>query len=460
MDMIHAQRQVTQLAMTADMQTALKVLQMTNADLSAFLVEEAQTNPCLEVAPPAPAAAGRAAPAPAARRAELERGAARAPSDFDPVAVLPEGKPSLHDHLSRQILLEFDPGPERELALALAGALEPSGWLLTDPEIVALGVDLPPEMAPEVLRRCQGLEPTGVFARNLSECLKLQAEEKGILDWGFGVILDNLDLLAEGRLEALARLSDGTVADVRAALAQIRRLNPKPGAAFQHDPAPILPPDLKIRREGGEWVVEMNRASLPALRIDAPPVAAGAAGRSEARAYLRKALSRARWLEQTIARREATLLRTAACLIAHQGAFLEQGARAIRPLGMEEVAQELELHPSTISRATADRLIETPRGTLPLRAFFSRAVTPQVMPGVAVPVDEAVETQAQDALMALVAEIVAKEDPARPLSDAAIVERAKAAGARLARRTVTKYREALNIPSSYDRKRQALLRTA
>lgn len=148
---------------------------------------------------------------------------------------------------------------------------------------------------------------------------------------------------------------------------------------------------------------------------------------------------------RAVERRQSTLLRAAACLIRHQAAFLDHGPRALKPLSMEEVALELELHPSTVSRATATRLIETPRGLIPLRTFFSRSVCSD---GPSAP-------QSQDALMALVGEIIAAENRAKPLSDDAIVKEAKAAGAVLARRTVTKYREALGIPSSYDRKRAA-----
>lgn len=429
MEMILSQRQSQGLAMTARMQAALRILRMTNADLAAYLAEEALENPCLEVAPP---------PMPAPPSATGAAGA----GDWDPVAALESVKPSLYEHAARQVELAFPNPTARRVALAFVEVLEPTGWLGAPVEHVAASAGVPATVAAAVLARLQGFEPAGLFARNLAECLRLQAEDRGLLTWELSVVLDNLPMIAEGRIADLARLCDGTPEDVRATLATIRGLDPKPGLAFAAAPAPILPPDLRAFRQDGEWRVELNRSTLPSLAVR--DVAAGA--NAEAQAYLARALSRARWLHRSVERRQTTLLRAAAVLVRRQAAFLDRGQRELRPLTTMDIAEELGLHPSTVSRAVADRLMETPRGTLPLRAFFSRAVTP----------GSGEDGPSQDAALALVGEIVAGEDRARPLSDAAIVKRATAAGIPLARRTVAKYRDLLGIPSSYDRRQQVL----
>lgn len=430
MDMNQFQRQTTALAMTPRMQEALRILQMNNLDLSDYLAGQALENPCLDLRPP---------------KAPRLIAASGAP-DWDEVAALQEARPSLFAHVAAQIPLAFDSVEECRVAMVFAEALEPTGWLGLPVEIVAEQAGVGPAEAAAVLARLQQLEPAGLFARSLAECLRLQAEDRGLLTWELDTVLAHLDLLAAGRLSELAGLCDGTVQDIRASLAILRSLDPKPGEAFSADRAPVQPPDLRACFRDGAWEVELNRSNLPRLRLTGDTLP-DVTGNSAAGDYLSRARSSARWLLQAVERRQTTLLRTAACLVRHQAGFLDHGPRHLRPLSMDEVAAELSLHPSTISRATSSRMIETPRGTVPLKAFFSRAFVP----------DNAAEAQSQDAMIALVGEIVAAEDRAHPLSDAAIVALANASGAALARRTVTKYREALGIPSSYDRKRSAEL---
>ncbi|AXQ93398.1 RNA polymerase factor sigma-54 [Cereibacter azotoformans] len=429
MDMMQFQRQTTQLAMTQRMQESLRILQMSNADLGDYLAAQALENPCLEVR--VPEGASVAPPLPS-------RGI-QAAVDRDAFATVEGQPPSLLAHVEAQIdLAFFDPG-DRRIALAFAEALEPSGWLGAPVAEVAAAAGVEEDEARVILERLQAFEPAGLFARSLAECLALQLADLGLLTWELRTMLDHLHLVAEGKLADLARRCDCEIEHVRENLALIRSLKPKPGEAFAQDRTPIQPPDVRVLRGEDGWEVELTRAQLPRITV----AEAGSTGDAATDAWLTRAQSQARWLMRAVERRQATLLRTAACLVRHQSAFLEQGPRALKPLSMEEVALELELHPSTISRATATRLIETPRGLVPLRSFFSRSVASD---GPAAP-------QSQDALMALVGEIVAREDRSRPLSDDAIVKQAKLMGAVLARRTVTKYREALGIPSSYDRKR-------
>ncbi|AZB54694.1 RNA polymerase sigma-54 factor [Cereibacter sphaeroides] len=431
MDMMQFQRQTTQLAMTQRMQESLRILQMSNADLADYLTAQALENPCLEVRVPEGASVAPALPS---------RGI-QAGLDRDAFATVEGQPPSLLAHVEAQIdLAFFDPG-DRRTALAFAEALEPSGWLGQPVSEVAAAAEVEEEEALVILERLQAFEPAGLFARSLAECLALQLEDLGLLTWELRTMLDHLPLLAERRIADLARRCDCEPEHIRENLALIRSLSPKPGEAFAADRTPIQPPDVRVLRGPEGWEVELTRAQLPRIRVSE----AGDTGDRQADAWLTRARSQARWLERAVERRQATLLRTAVCLVRHQAEFLDQGPRALRPLSMEEVALELDLHPSTISRATATRLIETPRGLIPLRAFFSRSVAS----------DGPEAPQSQDALMALVRDIIAGEDRTKPFSDDAIVKQAKLAGAVLARRTVTKYRETLGIPSSYDRKRAA-----
>ncbi|MBL3585593.1 RNA polymerase factor sigma-54 [Rhodovulum sulfidophilum] len=431
MEMMVSQRQTQGLAMTAKMQAALRILQMTAVDLSAYLAEEALENPCLEVSVPQ---ALRAVPTGVA--------GSGAGSDFDAVAALASDKPSLYDHVLRQIALAFPDPRLARVAETFAEALEPTGWLGSPPETVAAAAGVPISVAEAVLARLQQFEPAGLFARGLADCLRLQAEDRDMLTWELSVILDNLGMVAEGRIDALAELCDGTPQDVRNALRAIRGLDPKPGLAFAATEPPILPPDLRVIRKDGTWAVELNRSALPAVKVTEAPET----GRdTAARTYATRARSRAQWLARAVERRHSTLLAAAVCLVRRQGDYLDRGPRHLHPLGTEDVAEELGLHASTVSRAVQHRMIETPRGTVPLRTFFSRAFTP----------GSGEDGPSQDALIALVGDIVAKENPARPLSDAAIAAEAKAAGFALARRTVAKYRDVLGIPSSYDRRQNA-----
>lgn len=431
MDMMQFQRQTTQLAMTQRMQESLRILQMNNADLSEFLVAQALENPCLEVRVPDGASVAPALPS---------RGIQNA-VDRDAFATVEAEPVSLLAHVGAQIDLAFFDAGDRRIALAFAEALEPSGWLGQSVAEIAASAGVDEDEATLILDRLQAFEPAGLFARSLAECLALQLDDQGLLTWELRTMLDHLHLVAEGKLADLARRCDCEIEHIRENLALIRSLNPKPGEAFEHGRLPIQPPDLRVLRGKDGWEVELTRAQLPRISLgEVTPT-----GESAADAWLARAQSQARWLMRAVERRQTTLLRTAVCLVRHQSAFLDHGPRALKPLSMDEVAQELELHPSTISRATATRLIETPRGLIPLKNFFSRSVSS----------DGPEAPQSQDALMALVGEIVAREDRTRPLSDDAIVKQAKAAGAVLARRTVTKYREALGIPSSYDRKRAA-----
>jgi RNA polymerase sigma-54 factor len=418
-----SQRQTMQMA--GQMLHSLAILGMSAQDLSEHLTEQATSNPFL---------AYRAPPAFIARSGEA----------FDAVAAVAAHRPSLMAHVVDQIEMAFTDPADRLVALRFAEALEPTGWLGQSVESLTLAAGISAAHAERVLGVLQGFEPTGLFARDLSDCLLLQAREADILTWEVETLIRNIGLLVGNRLPELAELCDCDVADIPDILKQIRHLNPKPGLGFDHQPLPVFPPDLIALRSPEGWKVELNRATSPTITVREDRFADGTADVT-ARAERRKALAEARALAVALERRGDTLLRTAAVLVARQSAFLDKGPAHLTPLTLEDVAAELGLHASTISRAVSGRMIQTPIRALPLRAFFSRAVSTQ----------GGGEAVSRDSALDFVSRTVGGEDPTNPLSDDAIVSLAERAGLRIARRTVAKYRSTLGLASSYERRRAA-----
>ncbi len=338
--------------------------------------------------------------------------------------------PSLTAHVIAGVAALFPRGRARQVAEVIAAALEPSGWLGRPLADLAAEAGVTPAEAEAVLRRLQDIEPAGLFARNLAECLALQAREAGWLDAPMAAMLGRLDLLAAGATGQLARIAgvgeEGIVLRIR----RIRSLNPKPGAQFDAASAPIREPDLLARPGPAGWSVSLNRAALPGITVQRLEGPGGAAQVAAARALLRQ-----------VAARGHTLLRVGQEVLARQQGALEHGLAALVPMTMAEVAAALDLHESTVSRAVAGTAVDTPRGTWWLRRLFSGAVA-------------AAEGAAAGALRARLAALVAAEDKSRPLSDAALAA-ALAPGGDLARRTVAKYRLMLGIPPAARRRRPA-----
>ncbi len=417
-----SQRQTMQMG--GQMLQSLTILGMASQDLSEHLREKAESNPFVTYTPPTAFAA-------------------RGGDEFDAVAAVAADRPSLMAHVVGQIELAFQTPADRMIALHFAEALEPTGWLGQPVESIALLAGCPQGKAEQVLRVLQGFEPSGLFARSLSDCLMIQAREADLLTWEVETLIANLDLLGEGRTKELAELCDCEPRDIPEIVAQIRGLNPKPGLAFEHTPAPVFPPDLVATRGGDGWIVELNRATTPTIKVQEERLPDGKID-AEARKLRRRALSEARALALALERRGDTLLRTAAVLVARQGRFLDRGAAYLSPLTLEDVAGELGVHPSTVSRAVSGRMIQTPGRALPLRAFFSRPIA-----------GTAGEAVSRDSAMDFVQRVVGAENPREPLSDDAIVSLAQRSGLRIARRTVAKYRSVLGLGSSYERRRKA-----
>ena len=423
MQLVQTQTQRQTFQMSGQLLSSLAILGMASNELADHLQELAETNPYLSYSPP---------------RAFAVRGG----EDFDAVAALAADRPSLMSHVAEQIELAFDLEKDRLIARRFAEALEPTGWLGQSVEDIALQAGVPVTRAESILTVLQGFEPAGLFARSLKDCLKIQAREADILTWEVECLIDNLDLLGAGRHRELADLCDCEPEDIPDIVGQIRCLDPKPGLAFDHVPTPIFPPDLVATKNMDGWTVALNTAAAPAIKVREDQKPDGTAD-PEARKARRQALAEARALAQALQRRGDTLLRTAAILVARQSRFLDDGPAHLTPLTLEDVAAELGLHASTVSRAVSGRMIQTPTRALPLRAFFARPVGGTM--GEAVSRDRALD---------FVERTIGNEDPASPLSDDAIVTLARKDGLQIARRTVAKYRSALGIGSSYQRRRK------
>ncbi len=428
------------LSMTTRLRQAIGLLRLDNQQLSEHLSQLVASNPHITLtAAPRPVPAPNwldqflAAPPPATAvmPPAVAPGGGLSSTDAAERATAPP--PGLIEHVRAQIGLLVRAPADRPLAEAFLAALEPSGWLGASVEEIARHCRRSAADAERVLAALQQGEPAGLFARSLAECLRLQAQDQGLLSPDFACLLNHLPLLAKGALADLAARCDATPERLDEMLRALRAMNPKPGASFDAAAMPIREPDLIVRRERAVWTVELNRSTLPVITLCEAPEAP------------RDPLWReAQWLVGALARRNATTLRIAREMLAHQTGFLEQGEQAMLPLCPADIARATGLHVSTISRVTAGLMVATPGPTLALRAFFSAAR----------PTRNGGSDIATARLLHDMRALIAAENPAEPLRDADIARHFEAEGVILARRTVAKYRGQLGIASASARRKR------
>lgn len=403
------------LALNTRLVSSLAVLRMTGDGLSRYLEEQAAQNPNLRLEPPA-------LPTEWLPRWTTVLGDA-------PAALIVAAGPSLLAHVTERIDLVLRDKAERRLAYFLADALEPSGWLGRPLAEIAQEAGCTPMALEALLEKLQHIEPAGIFARNLTECLALQLREDGLLDAAYVAILSRLDLLASGDFVRLARVTGLDEDALRARFAVIRGLDPKPGARFgAAAAAPIREPDLLVRSTETGWDVSLNRSSLPTLTVQKSDQ-----GTPES-------LAAARALGRIVEARNSTLLRVAREMMQRQEGALVGGLALLRPMTMGEVAGSLSLAESTISRVVAGAAVDTPHGTWWLRKLFSGRVS------------TANPELSAEGVRSLLAGLIAAEDRSRPLSDAALQQALHLRGALVARRTVAKYREMMGIAPAHRRR--------
>lgn len=458
-----------QLVLTPQLRQALHLLQLSTVELEAELAAAVESNPLLDWAEGS-GESGEATPADDGAAASCSGDADageedwREPADtwsaaggggddaFDPADhyASPE---TLHAHLLWQLRLTQLSARDLRIGEVLVDAIDEDGYL-REP-LDALRAALLPEVVAEdreilaVLCQLQRFDPPGVGARDLGECLSLQlallpGDTPGRAT-ALRIATEAIDRLPRAGVAGLAPELQCSQAEVALALELLRTLDPKPGGQLGGIEAnSYVVPDASIWRDHGVWRVALSSTNAPRLAIHRGYASMiGAASGGDA-SYLRSHLQEARWLLKNLHARGETLLRVLRCVVRQQSGFLEFGDRALRPLTLREVAAEVGLHESTVSRAVSRKFVRTPRGTLPLRAFFASGI------------DTGSGGEASStAVQSMIRQLVAAEDPRKPLSDARLAEALKAAGVPVARRTVAKYREALNIPSSQERLRPA-----
>jgi RNA polymerase sigma-54 factor len=506
-------RQSQSLVMTPQLQQAIKLLQLSNLELATYVEGELEQNPLLERqeepdtagaegeigAPPGDGADSRGAgPEPegsselngglemtgdggpgdgwsgAAEDGWSESGRDRAALDGLAVSgVAPFGRggstdfgdeasdfesrlsrpKTLRDHLLEQLVVDLPAGVERLIGLHLIDLVDEAGYLSEDLDQVARRLGCPVAQAEAVLARLQLFDPPGVFARSLKECLALQLKDRDRLDPAMAALLDHLDLLAQVEFPALIKACGVLPDDLPEMIAELKALNPKPGLVFAQDPIEAVVPDIFVLpTPGGGWRVELNSATLPKVLVNK-------AYHSEltrqtvdkrAREYVSERFQSANWLVKALDQRARTVLRVAEAVVARQLPFLHRGVHYLRPLVLRDIAAATDLHESTVSRATADKYVATPRGNFPFRYFFSNA-----LPGT-----DGDASHSAEAIRQQVKVMIEREDPEDVLSDDQISALLHAQGILIARRTVAKYRESLGIASSVQRRRAKALRLA
>jgi RNA polymerase sigma-54 factor len=469
-------RQTQALVMTPQLQQAIKLLQLSNLELSAFVESELEKNPLLERDSVAPE--GAAETPPASESAVEDDGTAlwretagaegEGNLDFagDPAAWhgravhraaggdLPGldqtlSRPlTLRDHPLAQLSVDVPEPADRVIGAHLIDMVDEGGYLRGDLGEVAerLGCDV--ALVEATLARLQRFDPAGVFARDLAECLTLQLKERDRFDPAMQTLVANLPLLAGRNAPALLRLCAVDAEDLAEMVAEIRALNPKPGLAFDAASPEPLVPDVLVRPQAGGWAVELNNDTLPRLLVNERYYAevSGAARRREEKDYLAERHQQANWLVKALHQRATTILKVAGEIVRQQEGFLRHGVRHLRPLVLRDIAEAIGMHESTVSRVTSNKYMATPRGIFELKYFFTSAIA--ATSGGAALSAEAVRFRIKTLIDAETDEV---------LSDDRIVEILLAEGVDIARRTVAKYREAMRIPSSVQRRRERSL---
>jgi RNA polymerase sigma-54 factor len=465
-----------QLTMTPQLQQAIRLLQLSTIELQAQIREVLESNVMLETEEEAEeglsleelAESSDERAADPAEQAEEEPTVEIGEDWSEPTAmeseapwsggdedrllnIADESGQTLRDHLLWQLELAHLDSRRLMIGRAIVDAINDDGYLADDLQEIA--ATLLPEIVAEpaeiesVLAVVQQLDPVGVGARSVAECVTLQLGQLDPSTPGLGLALDlareHLDLIAGQQFAALRRQLHCSVEDFDLALALVRGCHPRPGSGLQQTRTEYVVPDVFVRRSPDGWVVELNPSSLPRVRLN--QTYAGMVTRAEDHAVLRGQLQEARWLLRSLEIRNETLLKVAKTIVQRQMAFLEEGEEAMEPMVLKDVADAIEMHESTVSRVTTGKYMHTPRGVLEFRFFFSSRVSG----------DGGAEVSST-AIRARIRKLVAAEDPAEPLSDSKLAELLLQDGIQVARRTVAKYREALGIASSSERRRVAV----
>ena len=480
-------RQSQSLVMTPQLQQAIKLLALTNVELEAYIGEELDRNPLLDTAAEDGGEPAEAPTVPAAEDAGADQliaageGGTDAPLDVDygaetfhhdsvhdagggsgtASADAPDfdsfaaAEASLTDLLVEQAVAVFD-GPRLMIARHLIDLIDEAGYLAGALADVADRLDADPDEVEAVLHVIQGFEPCGVGARSLGECLAIQAREADRYDPAMACLLEHLDLVARGDLASLRRLCGVDQEDMSDMIRELRTYNPKPGLRYGGGSAQAVIADVFVSRgrgKGGEpaWRVELNTATLPRVLVDRRYHAElSRCGTKATKTFLSDCLASANWLVRALDQRANTIVKVATELVKQQQAFFEHGVNHLRPLTLRAIAEEIGMHESTVSRVTSNKYLQCERGLFEFRYFFTSAIQ----------ATEGGDAVSASAVRDRIARLIAAEPPHDTLSDDKLVDLLRGEGFDIARRTVAKYREAMNIGSSVARRRVKLLEAA
>lgn len=453
-----------QLRMTPQLQQAIRLLQLSTLELEQEIQETLYNNPLLEIdeqseveAPEQsePNAAESATPEQQEEIREVEfhslrDGREHSPDFDDRFEVEDTHSQTLQEYLLWQLNLTALSQTDKKIGEIIIDAVDPSGFLSIDVADIKTALnndEIDDDDILAVLHRIQRFDPLGVAARNLNECLSVQLDmlprEAAGIDVARTLLDRYLEMLPKTDLVGLAKRMRRSYEEVEAGLAVLKSLNPKPGYNWTAEAPDYIIPDLVMTRIQGTWVVSLNSANQTRLRINPDYVSmAKESDEPTTKEYLRSHLQEARWFIRSLESRNDTLLRVARAIIDYQADFFEQGPEAMRPLILRDLAEKLELHESTISRATSNKYLMSPRGMFELKYFFSSQLSTTAG-------GEASST----AIRALISRLIKDENPAKPLSDNQLTRKIEEQGIKVARRTIAKYRELEGIPPSSERRR-------
>ncbi len=476
-------RQSQNLTLTPQLMQSIRLLQLSHLELNTFVEAELLRNPLLEREDGSDAAEPAEAPIEVSPF-EAPGDAPQLPQTADAIAgsydtevenVFPEqrnedrlgsdwsgaggeggdapdidqyvaSRPTLADHLDKEIGLLLDDPAERLIARFLADGLDEAGYLVGDLPTLADQLSASVEAIERVLSRLQTLDPPGLFARSVRECLAIQLRERDRLDPMMTRLLDNLHLIANHDHQALCKAVGCDREDLLDMLGELRALDPKPGRTFERSPVELVVPDVFVRHGPDGWIVELNSDVLPRVLVNRTYYAtvAGQARHADKK-FLVDCLQTANWLTKSLDQRAQTILKVATEIVRQQDDFLQRGIAFLRPMTLKLVADAIEMHESTVSRVTSNKYIATPRGLFEMKYFFTTALASST--GAADHSAEAVRHR--------IRQLIEGELHSDILSDDTIAETLqKEGGIEVARRTVAKYREAMNIPSSVIRRRE------
>ncbi|AJD43794.1 RNA polymerase factor sigma-54 [Rhizobium sp. SEMIA 4085] len=466
------QRQQQSLVITPQLIESIRLLQLAHTELHQFVEQEIEKNPFLDLASNDGGASGDVSstvvddPNIGARENHVD-GPTRTdmpelPSQWksirDTANIRAGERPALdefvastetlHDHVARQIALTAFTPRERLIAGALADHLEDTGYLQVNLLELAGRLNIREADVERVLGALQLFDPPGIFARTLSECLEIQLRQLDRFDPAMAALVANLELLARRDFRALKRHCGVDEDDLLDMLHEIRTLDPKPGNRFQSGgPESIIPDVSVLPSPGGGWQIELNPDTLPKVLINQTyfaEVSRLTAQSSKDQSFLNECFQNASWLIRSLDQRATTILKVATEIVRHQDVFLEDGIAHLRPLNLKTIADAIDMHESTVSRVTSNKYMLTPRGVFELKYFFT----------VAIPSSQGGDAHSAEAVRHHIKAMIAAETLDDVHSDEAIVARLKETGIDIARRTVAKYREAMNIPSSMRRRRE------